>query len=202
MDMRERSPKTKQIILTAARSVFIDRGYTSATISEISERAKFTRRTIYGYFPNKRELFLGVVQEALSVSWNFIADDHDVTSEKDLRDQLYEVAHALNDVFSTSAYVELIRIILSEIHAQPELKVLLSQGITKSSVSAVKTILHNANENDVIARRNPNVAAELFVGGFVFRLYIDGLLDYVPGKVQKYTDDELALYVRDFLVTA
>jgi AcrR family transcriptional regulator len=52
-------------ILTAARSVFAERGYASATLDEIAARADFAKGTIYNYFKSKEEIFFEVVQSVL-----------------------------------------------------------------------------------------------------------------------------------------
>jgi AcrR family transcriptional regulator len=53
-------------ILSAARSVFAERGYASATLDEIAARAELAKGTIYNYFKNKEDIFREVVESVLT----------------------------------------------------------------------------------------------------------------------------------------
>lgn len=50
-------------ILDAARTVFRQRGYENASISEIADRAGIVEGSIYRYFKNKRHLLMKVVEQ-------------------------------------------------------------------------------------------------------------------------------------------
>jgi AcrR family transcriptional regulator len=59
-----RLPRERRVadIMRAARTVFEDKGYDDALISEIAERAKVVEGTIYRYFENKRALLAQVAE--------------------------------------------------------------------------------------------------------------------------------------------
>jgi AcrR family transcriptional regulator len=50
-------------IMDAARSVFRERGYEDAPLSEIAERANVVEGSIYRYFENKRDLLVKVIED-------------------------------------------------------------------------------------------------------------------------------------------
>ncbi|GAA1431160.1 ScbR family autoregulator-binding transcription factor [Streptomyces thermospinosisporus] len=68
MARQERAIRTRRTILEAAAAVFDERGYTSATIGEILERAGVTKGALYFHFGSKEELALGIFEEQLAVS--------------------------------------------------------------------------------------------------------------------------------------
>ncbi|MEU2895213.1 ScbR family autoregulator-binding transcription factor [Streptomyces sp. NPDC088106] len=68
MARQERAIRTRRIILEAAAAVFDERGYTSATIGEILDRAGVTKGALYFHFGSKEELALGVFEEQLAIS--------------------------------------------------------------------------------------------------------------------------------------
>ncbi|GGV69140.1 ScbR family autoregulator-binding transcription factor [Streptomyces griseoloalbus] len=68
MARQERAIRTRRTILKAAAAVFDERGYTSATIGEILERAGVTKGALYFHFSSKEELALGVFEEQLAIS--------------------------------------------------------------------------------------------------------------------------------------
>ncbi|MDV6236068.1 helix-turn-helix domain-containing protein [Leptospira ellisii] len=68
---RPSSSKEKDI-LDAAEKLFGERGYEGTTTAEISKRAQVTERTLFKYFPGKKDLYIrilsGIVYEAAFAS--------------------------------------------------------------------------------------------------------------------------------------
>jgi AcrR family transcriptional regulator len=54
----------RQALLDAARDVFLEKGYASATIDEVVGRAGGSKATVYSLFENKEGLFAALVAEA------------------------------------------------------------------------------------------------------------------------------------------
>jgi AcrR family transcriptional regulator len=61
-------------ILQAAMQIFAKKGFTAATIPEIAALAEVAAGTIYLYYPNKRELFVAVVENMITVPLKKIFD--------------------------------------------------------------------------------------------------------------------------------
>ena len=57
--------KRQEQILSAALTVFSQKGYTAATIPEIARSAGVATGTIYLYYPSKRELFVSVIMNSI-----------------------------------------------------------------------------------------------------------------------------------------
>lgn len=57
--------KTRRKFITVARDIFAEKGFHSATMNEIAERAEKGRRTLYNYFRTKNDVYLAVIQEEL-----------------------------------------------------------------------------------------------------------------------------------------
>ena len=53
--------KTREKLLTAARHVFVEKGYHDAKIDDIAERAGVGKGTFYLYFKDKRAVFAELV---------------------------------------------------------------------------------------------------------------------------------------------
>ncbi|WP_369196953.1 ScbR family autoregulator-binding transcription factor [Streptomyces djakartensis] len=68
MTRQERAIRTRRTILEAAAAVFDERGYTSATIGEILDRAGVTKGALYFHFGSKEELAAGVFAEQLALT--------------------------------------------------------------------------------------------------------------------------------------
>ena len=89
--------KRKQEILQKSLDVFIEEGYEDATFQKIADRCGITRTTLYIYFKNKHEIFLGSIKELLSeVETNLkqIMSDSTLSSETALRKVLASLTDA------------------------------------------------------------------------------------------------------------
>lgn len=60
--MRTKSESRRQIILDAAFQVFLECGFSAASMSEISARVGGSKATLYSYFSSKEELFVAVIR--------------------------------------------------------------------------------------------------------------------------------------------
>ncbi|MGC9538146.1 ScbR family autoregulator-binding transcription factor [Streptomyces sp. UG1] len=67
MARQDRAIRTRRSILEAAARVFGERGYASATVEEILNRAGVTRGALYFHFSSKEEVALGVLQAQLPI---------------------------------------------------------------------------------------------------------------------------------------
>ncbi|MFA6449474.1 MAG: TetR family transcriptional regulator [bacterium] len=57
---------TRDKLLNAAESLFIERGYDGTSVSDIAERSKTTKGHLYYYFKNKESLFDAVLERRLA----------------------------------------------------------------------------------------------------------------------------------------
>jgi AcrR family transcriptional regulator len=69
------APERRERILSAATEVFAERGYASASMTEIAARAGVVASVIYDHFPSKRELHVELLE--LHGSWLI---EHSITS--------------------------------------------------------------------------------------------------------------------------
>ena len=90
--------KRKQEILQKSLDVFIEEGYEDATFQKIADRCGITRTTLYIYFKNKHEIFLGSIKELLSEleeALKKIMSDSSLNSEATLRAVLQTLADSI-----------------------------------------------------------------------------------------------------------
>ena len=89
--------KRKQEILQKSLDVFIEEGYEDATFQKIADRCGITRTTLYIYFKNKHEIFLGSIKELLSeveIKLKEIMSDSSLSAEASLRRVLVTLTDA------------------------------------------------------------------------------------------------------------
>lgn len=61
-----RSRATRSAVLESALEVFVDRGFHSATVDDITARADVAHGTFYRYFENKQDVLNTLVKEAMT----------------------------------------------------------------------------------------------------------------------------------------
>jgi len=197
--LRKRSETTRKTILTAARQLFLRQGYVATTVDAIAEQAKVTKRTVYGYFPDKRALFIGVIEDAVGDPWEFHIPVQAISTLEGLHNALLIVATSINDITTQPDYVQLLRVTIAEITSQPDLGVLFERGITRRSLKTLISLFTIVDEHGLLRIRQPEAIAQQFVGGFVTRLFLDGLLQSDQTHLSKQTKNELSTYVDTFI---
>ena len=74
----------REELLVAARSVFAERGYHEAKVGEIAAAANVAKGTVYLYFPDKRSIFVELIDNLfvrLSAAILRVDTEGDVTSQ-------------------------------------------------------------------------------------------------------------------------
>ena len=61
----ERSQRNRALVLTAARRVFLARGYHGASLEQIADEAGFTKGVVYSQFENKAHLLLALLERRI-----------------------------------------------------------------------------------------------------------------------------------------
>jgi AcrR family transcriptional regulator len=69
-EKKQKQNKIKNKIILSAEKVFYEKGYKSATMNDIVQKSKFTKRTIYSYFSSKKEIYFAVTIKAYDVLIN------------------------------------------------------------------------------------------------------------------------------------
>lgn len=197
--MRTHSDTTRANILAAATRLFLRHGYGAATVDSIAISAQVTKRTVYGYFPDKRSIFIGTLERLTGNPYEFDIPLELVTSTEGLHHALQTIARSMNEVASQTEYVELLRVVIAELPSQPELEVLFRRGITRRSLRLLDHVLETARAHGLIHCPYPELVARQFVGGFLAPVFVDGLLVAGEADIGKLNDAQLTEYVNSFM---
>jgi AcrR family transcriptional regulator len=66
MSRAEQVERNRELVLTAARRVFLARGYEGATLDAIAEEAGFSKGVVYSQFTSKADLFLALLERRVA----------------------------------------------------------------------------------------------------------------------------------------
>src|SRR3954447_23251781 len=62
----EQGERNRALVLAAARRVFLERGYSGATLEAIAEEAGFSKGVVYSQFAGKPDLFLALLEARIA----------------------------------------------------------------------------------------------------------------------------------------
>jgi AcrR family transcriptional regulator len=62
----EQTSRNRELVLAAARRVFLERGYHAATLDQIAEAAGFSKGVVYSQFAGKGDLFLALLESRIA----------------------------------------------------------------------------------------------------------------------------------------
>lgn len=74
MTRAERQAETRQALLDAAASVFVERGFAGSSVEAVAERAGYTRGAFYSNFASKEELFAELLQQRVYAIYRDMAE--------------------------------------------------------------------------------------------------------------------------------
>ena len=61
----EQSLRNRELVLAAARRMFLERGYHGASLEQIADEAGFSKGVVYSQFEGKADLFLALLQQRI-----------------------------------------------------------------------------------------------------------------------------------------
>jgi AcrR family transcriptional regulator len=91
---QHRLEENKKFILKAAERIFVQKGYSLATMDEIAEEAQFSKVTLYRYFKSKSELFFEIINKSFDEMHQKMTKIslEKMSAEEKLRDLIYHIS--------------------------------------------------------------------------------------------------------------
>jgi TetR/AcrR family fatty acid metabolism transcriptional regulator len=155
-------------ILDAAKSVFAERGFAGASISDIARRAAVSDGLVYRYFENKRDLLYHV----LRVFYERIIEDLEATVLRETRFEarLRKLIRRHLEVFVSDA--DLCRLFISEVRVASDYQGSAIQELNRSYTSILIRIVDAALADGTIRRDvNPHLLRDVIFGAIEHRAW-------------------------------
>jgi AcrR family transcriptional regulator len=122
----------KAVIVSAAKHLFFQRGYSATSMDQVAKTAGVTKQTVYRYFPSKLNLFKATMESAAGgVKGSYAFGDNDLKSE------LTEFSSACLQFHFMPDRLAIARLIISEGCSAPELTNVFFETGPKNSWSKV-----------------------------------------------------------------
>lgn len=156
-----RSNKRKQEILEAARAVFLEHGYSGASIDAILARTGGSKETLYCYFGNKEGL-LNALVENVAAQFSLTLDQP--LAADDLEQGLLAIGRTFLPHILSAEALDCYRLLLAEAGRRPELGDLFYRLCIEAFVERVTRYFSAVAHRIPMARENPREFAITFIG--------------------------------------
>jgi TetR/AcrR family transcriptional regulator, mexJK operon transcriptional repressor len=169
-----RSNRKVQLILAAARKLFIEQGFDVISMDMVAREAAVSKATLYAHFASKEVLFTAAVaDEAVRISdaiWPAAPTNENVS------EVLRHVAQNFVDIFLTERAVIFQRAILSVVPRLPSIGATIYETGPKALTERLAQYLAQAHDEGRLKIANPTLAATQFLAVVRGDLDIRGLL--------------------------
>jgi len=122
--VREGSAQKREAILAAARELFLADGVERTSVDAIAASAGVSKRTVYDYYGDKRNLLLAVVEQAVDALGTAVtaAIDANLRGDIEIEGALTRFAQDITaTALGSSDYIALVRLLSTESVNLPEL---------------------------------------------------------------------------------
>ncbi|MDA9490725.1 MULTISPECIES: TetR/AcrR family transcriptional regulator [unclassified Bradyrhizobium] len=182
-------------ILDAAQQLFLEKGYRSASIDDISELAPASKPTIYAHFPGKEALFAAVVARTISR----LTDFEGIEPEgRTLHDKLSNLGTTIVENLIEES-LGMVRATIAEAQRFPELSRNVHDAARDRSVNAVSQLLNETTQKLVRAPKGPFsgkrslATAQIFLDLILLPMLFRSLVGETPKELRR----ELPSFMRE-----
>ncbi|SFI74052.1 TetR/AcrR family transcriptional regulator [Bradyrhizobium sp. cf659] len=182
-------------ILDAAQQLFLEKGYRSASIDDISELAPASKPTIYAHFPGKEALFAAAVARTISR----LTDFEGIEPEgRTLHDKLSNLGTTIVEKLIEES-LGMVRATIAEAQRFPELSRNVHDAARDRSVNAVSQLLNEATQKLARAPKGPFsgkrslATAQIFLDLILLPMLFRSLVGETPKELRR----ELPSFMRE-----
>ena len=161
-DLRPSSRKKHQAIVEAARQIFLEQGFSAATMDLIAESADVSKRTVYKHFDDKHSLFAAVVRMLCDKVVPPSVDDMEIDTSKPQTVLTRLAVRILSNLYATEQ-IALLRVVVTESQGFPELGALIFEQVEHTE-ALIQDYLMTQQQKGTIELPDPDLAASQFLG--------------------------------------
>jgi AcrR family transcriptional regulator len=167
----------REAILSVAREVFFEQGYTAASMSTIAARLGGSKGTLYNYFKSKEELFEAQVREMCGHAADRILEGSVDGEPADVLSRLG--AQYLQHLYSEDT-VQMFRILVAEAQRSPELARVFYEVGPARGQKGLEAYLEAAKARGSLHLPDCALGAEQFMSLCKGRAHLQFLLNLIP----------------------
>ena len=186
-----------ETILTAARELFLAKGYALASTDQIQQKAGVSKATIYAHYASKAGLFAAVIEQECQRSFN--AEPETKLDTLPISEFLAIKGLRFLELLHSPASIGLFRIVIAESPRFPELgRAFFTAGPT-DKIQRIKRNLDLAVQKGEITCPNTALAAEMFLQMLCGFDHLRELLNIPQDSSKEALQARVAFVVESFL---
>jgi len=157
------APDKAQIVLRAARNVFLSHGFSAATTDMIQQEAGVSKSTVYAHYPNKETLFTAVIEAECTALTSTVRSVEFRPGK--LKEVLALLARAYLEIVLSPTGLAVFRVVIAEGLRFPKLARAFYRAGPQVMTTTVAKQLANAQASGEIdlGEFTPELAANLFI---------------------------------------
>ena len=168
--------KRHRELLDEAMNLFLTTGFELTTLDAIAEVMHMTKRTIYGLYTNKEELFKAALNHAIESNLVPLSKLEEMETG-DLESTLVMLANTMVQNYVSPEGLRLHRVVNAESYRFPELTWLIYEKNTKPTIEFLKDLFARHTDTDLLQIERPEATGALFFSmavGAPARAYLSG----------------------------
>jgi AcrR family transcriptional regulator len=180
----------RQAILDAARELFMEKGFEQTSLTDIVDRSKGSRRTLYEHFGNKEGLLRAIIAEGtarVEASLN-IPDENGAPTEE----YLFAIGHSFFHAVMNPANIAMLRIVIAEGARIPGLADLFYNSGPHLVRQRLTRLFRQGQEQGDFQGGAPEDLAQAFVGLILGDFHMRRAI----GREVVLTDEQAEAHVR------
>jgi AcrR family transcriptional regulator len=193
--MQPRGVIRRQAMLEAAKALFLEKGFENTSLSDIVERSKGSRSTLYELFGNKEGLLRAMVEESTTQVWE--AMDWAEALPEATDEALVELGMRFAKIALSSDSMAIYRIVVAEGHRMPEIARFFFLSGPQVFHQRLTDIFRKAQEDGRFKTGDPEMMAAAFASTALGDLHFRRALAVMP----EMPDDDIARFVRTMVRT-
>lgn len=161
---RSRRPKARPAeILGAALDVFTEKGFSAARLDDVASRAGLSKAAIYLYFKDKTSLLQALVHDMVGANITLAADL--IGSHRGpVAPMIGQLFAILADRMTTTRLPDLIKLVISESRAHPEIGRFYLQNVIGKALPLFQTLIERGIASGEFRVVDPRHAVKCMIG--------------------------------------
>lgn len=194
---RRSLPERRQALLDAARAIFLEKGYASATIDEVVARAGGSKATVYALFKNKEGLFAALVADCAEELADLLRKS---PLDGPLEDSLRSFGRRYLEVLTRPERLALFRVVIGECGRAPEIGDIFYRTGPQAIFQRLAELLRTAASRGQVATSDVDAMAHFFIDALRGHVHMQVLLNPTrrptPKEIERHVDFVVDTFLR------
>lgn len=195
-----RGEKRREEIAEVAQRVFIELGFTEATMQTIAVSAGASKETLYRHFGSKEELFAEIVRNRAARVFSGVGLVGETLERSEPKEILTRVGRNMLQLLAGEDSLCLYRLVIAELPRAPELgRIFLDQGPTQIMRQLTAQIAKAAEAGQLVCP-DPELAAKLFLGALSGKRHAYALISpetevLTEDMIERHVEEAVAMFL-------